>query len=127
MKVVIPGGSGQVGTILARSFHGGGHEVVVLSRRPQVRAWRVVPWDGRSLGHWQREVDDCDVVINLAGRSVNCRYTPANREEIFQSRVLSTRVAYGNRAHCEELPRRSGEAPRAWFWVQVSGLAQCRQ
>ena len=41
---VTPGGSGQVGTILARSFHGGGHEVVVLSRRPQVRAWRVVPW-----------------------------------------------------------------------------------
>ena len=70
MKVVIPGGSGQVGTILARSFHGGGHEVVVLSRRPQVRAWRVVPWDGRSLGHWQREVDDCEVVINQAGRSV---------------------------------------------------------
>jgi hypothetical protein len=47
----------------------------VLSRRPQVRAWRVVPWDGRSVGHWQREVDDCDVVINLAGRNVNCRYT----------------------------------------------------
>ena len=92
MKVVIPGGSGQVGTILARAFHGDGHDVVVLSRRPDVRPWRVVAWDGATLGDWQREIDGCDVVINLAGRSVNCRYTAANREEILQSRVLSTRV-----------------------------------
>ena len=92
MKVVIPGGSGQVGTILARAFHGDGHDVVVLSRRPDARPWRVVAWDGATLGHWQREIDGCDVVINLTGRSVNCRYTAANREEILQSRVLSTRV-----------------------------------
>ena len=92
MKVVIPGGSGQVGTILARAFHGDGHDVVVLSRRPGVRPWRVVAWDGETLGTWQREIDGCDVVINLAGRSVNCRYTAANRDEIMQSRVLSTRV-----------------------------------
>jgi hypothetical protein len=43
-------------------------------------------------GNWRSEVDGCDVVINLTGRSVNCRYTAANREEILQSRVLSTRV-----------------------------------
>lgn len=102
MKVVIPGGSGQVGTILARAFHGGGHEVVVLSRRPLVRAWRVVPWDGRALGNWQREMDGCDVVINLAGRGVNCRYTAANREEILQSRVLSTRVL-GERSRAQHV------------------------
>ena len=66
--------------------------MVVLSRRPDVRPWRVVAWDGATLGDWQNEIDGCDVVINLAGRSVNCRYTPTNREEILQSRVLSTRV-----------------------------------
>jgi NAD dependent epimerase/dehydratase family enzyme len=92
MKIVIPGGSGQVGTILARAFHRGGHDVVVLSRQPQRSLWRVVAWDGATLGKWQREVDGCDVVINLAGRSVNCRYTAANRDQIMQSRVLSTRV-----------------------------------
>jgi uncharacterized protein len=92
MKVVIPGGSGQVGTILARAFHEDGHDVVVLSRRPDARPWRVVGWDGAIPGDWQREVDGCDVVINLSGRSVNCRYTAANREEILQSRVVSTRV-----------------------------------
>src|SRR5688500_9314370 len=90
MKVVIPGGSGQVGTILARAFHQDGHDVVVLSRQPVVRPWRVVAWDGRSPGAWQKEFDGCDVVINLTGRSVNCRYTVANRDEIRQSRVVST-------------------------------------
>ena len=92
MKIVIPGGSGQVGTILARAFHREGHDVVVLSRRPNVRPWRVIAWDGLTLGDWQREIDACDVVINLTGRNVNCRYTPANREEILESRVSSTRV-----------------------------------
>jgi uncharacterized protein (TIGR01777 family) len=92
MKIVIPGGSGQVGTILARAFHHGGHDVAVLSRQPQRSPWRVVAWDGATLGNWQREINGCDVVINLAGRSVNCRYTAANRKEILQSHVLSTRV-----------------------------------
>src|SRR5436305_1418071 len=91
MKVVIPGGSGQVGTVLARAFHAGGDDVVVLSRRPDARPWRVVAWDGATLGNWQSEIDSCDIVINLTGRSVNCRYTAANREEILQSRVLGGR------------------------------------
>src|SRR5216110_2299666 len=92
MKIVIPGGSGQVGTVLARAFHGDGHDVVVLSRRPDVRPWPVVGWDGATLGAWRSELDGADVVINLAGRSVNCRYTAANRREILESRVSSTRA-----------------------------------
>ena len=92
MKIVIPGGSGQVGTVLARAFHQRGHGVVVLSRLPAVQPWRVVPWDGSTAGPWQDEFDGCDVVINLAGRSVNCRYTPSNRDQILQSRVRSTRA-----------------------------------
>jgi uncharacterized protein len=92
MKIVIPGGSGQVGTILARAFHRGGHDVAVLSRQPQRSPWRVVAWDGATFGNWQREIDGCDVVINLTGRSVNCRYTAANRAEILQSRVSSTQL-----------------------------------
>lgn len=92
MKIVIPGGSGQVGTVLARAFHHEGHEVVVLSRHIRTRPWRVVSWDGATLGDWSTELEGCDAVINLAGRSVNCRYTPANRKEILDSRVMSTRV-----------------------------------
>jgi uncharacterized protein (TIGR01777 family) len=92
MKVIIPGGSGQVGTILARAFHDDGHEVVVLARSTYYAPWRVRPWDGRTLGDWADEVDGADVVINLAGRSVNCRYGGENRREILESRVDATRV-----------------------------------
>ena len=92
MKIVIPGGSGQVGTVLARAFHQDGDEVVVLSRRPHGQPWRVVAWDGMTLDKWSKELDGCDAVINLTGRSVNCRYTVANRKEILDSRILSTRV-----------------------------------
>ena len=92
MKVVLPGGSGHVGTVLARHFHARGDEVVVLSRSPQVAPWRVVQWDGETPGLWESEIDGATVVFNLAGRSVNCRYTPANREAIFRSRILSTQA-----------------------------------
>jgi uncharacterized protein len=95
MKVVIPGGSGQVGTILARHFDARRDEVVVLSRDALKFTgvpWRVAPWDGRTLDTWARELDEADVIINLAGRSVNCRYTPANRGAILDSRVDSVRV-----------------------------------
>jgi uncharacterized protein len=92
MRVVIPGGSGQVGTILARAFHQQGVDVAVLSRQPKSCPWRVVRWDGETLGAWQREIDGADVVVNLAGRSINCRYNATRRREILQSRVASTRV-----------------------------------
>ena len=74
MKVVIPGGSGRLGTLLARSFSEDGHEVVVISRhQTTTKPWRWVPWNGRTLQPWMEEIDGADVVINLAGRSVDCR------------------------------------------------------
>lgn len=111
LKIVIPGGSGQVGTVLARAFHHDGHDVVVLSRRPEVRPWRVLAWDGVTRGDWSTELDGCDAVINLAGRSVNCRYTPANRRDILDSRVLSTRIVGEAIAHVAHPPR---------VWLQAS-------
>lgn len=92
MKIVIPGGSGHLGTLLAESFHRGGDEVVVLSRDPRSAPWRMVQWDGRTAGDWAAEIDGADVVINLAGASVNCRYNEENRREILESRVFSTRT-----------------------------------
>ena len=92
MKIVIPGGSGQVGTLLARAFHAEGHAIVVLARHPGPTPWRSVAWDGASVGAWATELDGADVVINLAGRSVNCRYTPEHRRQILESRVASTRA-----------------------------------
>jgi uncharacterized protein (TIGR01777 family) len=85
MKIVIPGGSGQVGRILARHFHGKGHAVTVLSRNPRPEPWQVVNWDGVAT-----HLEQSDVCINLVGRSVNCRYHAANRRSIRESRVDAT-------------------------------------
>jgi uncharacterized protein (TIGR01777 family) len=92
MKIIIPGGTGQIGTALAGLLYAEGHEVIVLSRNPASTPWRTMRWEGQSLGPWATEFEGADAVINLAGRSVNCRYSPANREAIKQSRVATTRL-----------------------------------
>ena len=94
MKIVIPGGTGQVGGLLRRHLVAAGHEVVVLSRHPAPLEPGVthLQWDGRTLGSWADAVDGCDAVINLAGRTVSCRYTEENLRQMMDSRVESTRV-----------------------------------
>ncbi len=92
MKIVIPGGSGQVGHVLARHFHGEGHQVIVLSRTPRATPWRTVTWDAATPGPWTAELESSDVCINLTGRSVNCRYHAANRRLIRESRTCSTHL-----------------------------------
>lgn len=92
LRIVIPGGTGQVGTILARHFQETGHHVTVIGRHPKPAEWNTVSWSGTEPGPWTQELDGCDVVINLAGRSVNCRYNAANRREIKNSRVITTNL-----------------------------------
>lgn len=92
MRIVIPGGSGQVGGILARHFHAQGHTVTVLSRGPRPEPWGVRFWDGIAPAEWISELEGSDVCVNLAGRSVNCRYNDANRRAIFCSRINTTRL-----------------------------------
>jgi uncharacterized protein (TIGR01777 family) len=115
MKIVVPGGSGQVGNILARAFHAAGHDVVVLSRGVLDRPWRVVLWDGEGVSDWVRELDGADAVINLAGRSVNCRYGPKNRREILDSRVQSTRAV-------GEAVRRVANPPPVWLQASTATI-----
>jgi uncharacterized protein (TIGR01777 family) len=115
VKVVIPGGSGQVGTVLARAFHGEGHNVVVLTREPSPAPWRTVGWDAASAGAWAEELEGADAVINLAGRSVNCRYTPENRRQIMDSRVVSTRVL-------GEAIARAARPPRVWLQASTATI-----
>ena len=115
MKIVIPGGSGQVGTILARAFVKDGHEVVVLSRSAQKADWRVMEWDAETLGNWAKEFENADVVINLAGRSVNCRYTDENRRQIIESRVRSTKVVGA-------AIEKAANPPRVWLQASTATI-----
>lgn len=92
LRIVIPGGSGQVGRVLARYFSQRGHQVIVLTRGPHTAEWQTVHWDAQTPGIWTQYLEGADVCINLTGRSVNCRYTPENRLEIYNSRIASTRL-----------------------------------
>jgi len=92
LRIVIPGGSGQVGTALARYFQERGHFVSVLTRSPYSAPWQTVHWDGQTEGPWTETLDGADVCINLSGRSVNCRYTPGNCADIYNSRIGTTRL-----------------------------------
>jgi uncharacterized protein len=115
VKVLLPGGTGQVGTVLARAFHADHHEVVVLSRTPHKAPWRIVAWDAEGLGPWTRELDGADVVVNLAGRSVNCRYTAENRRLIKDSRVNSTRIV-------GEAIAASARPPHVWLQMSTATI-----
>ena len=114
MKVILAGGSGQVGTLLCRALAADGHQVVILSRKPAA-AWKTVPWDAQNLGSWISEVDGADAVINLAGRSVNCRYTAENRKLIYDSRVRSARVV-------GEAIAQSPHPPRLWLQMSTATI-----
>ncbi len=111
MKIVLAGGSGQVGTALAQHYHSKGADVVVLTRRPADMPWRTAYWDAETLGDWTLEIEGADAIFGLAGRSVNCRYTPKNKRLIMDSRVNSTRV----------LGEAIGQAKYApGVWIQAS-------
>lgn len=105
LRIVLPGGSGQVGRMLASYFQERGHHVTVLTRLPFAATWQTVHWDGENPGPWIEYLDGADVCINLAGRSVNCRYTQANRQAIYDSRIRSTRLLGEVIASLVEPPR----------------------
>ena len=108
LRIVLAGGAGHLGNLLARYFHHAGHTITILSRSERPSPWPVVVWDGEHLGDWASKLEGVDVLINLSGRSVNCRYTPANRLAIMNSRVRSTRVL-------GEAIAGLGNPPRLWI------------
>jgi uncharacterized protein len=105
MKIVIPGGSGHVGQSLERFFRAKGDEVVIISRSKGVK------WDGKTLGDWVTALEGADLIINLTGRSVNCRYTPENFAEMHASRIDSTRVLGEAIGRFEQKPK---------LWINAS-------
>src|SRR5919206_1053797 len=115
-RVVLAGGSGFLGRALVEEFERAGYEPVVLTRR--VRSNRLlarqVEWDGQNVGAWARELEGAAVVINLAGRSVECRHTPKHRREIVESRVRSVEGLGRAIQACERPPK---------VFVQAASLA----
>jgi len=101
-RIVLAGGTGHVGRMLAERFHRQGDQVTIIARHRLSGPRQSLLWDGHTLGDWARVIDGADVVINLAGRSVNCRYNETKRRQIMESRIESTRVigkAIGQSSH----------------------------
>ena len=105
-RIVLAGGGGFLGQLLASYFQPRGWESIVLARRPSAKAaFKEIAWDGRTIGDWAQSLEGAEAVINLAGRSVNCRYNADNRRAIMESRVDSTRVLGEAIARCTTPPR----------------------
>ncbi|HYY93746.1 MAG TPA: TIGR01777 family oxidoreductase [Pyrinomonadaceae bacterium] len=105
-RIVLAGGSGFLGRALSGELARAGYEVVVLTRklRKGSSQARQVQWDGRTVGAWARELEGAAAVVNLAGRSVDCRHTRKNRREIVRSRVGSVEAVGRAIAACEVPP-----------------------
>lgn len=124
-KVILAGGSGFLGRALTRHFTQGGYDVVVLTRRlgTSVANARVAYWDGATKGAWCAELDGAHAVINLAGRSVDCRYTLKNRRLILESRLKSTRIIALAIKDCATPPKRWVNAASATIYADTRGDA----
>lgn len=114
-EIILAGGTGFTGGILTRHFLARGDRVAVLTRRPPAaskqRNLRWVRWDGETLGSWVADLDGAAALVNLAGRSVNCRYHATSRREILESRVRSAQVLATALQRCVRPPP---------VWVQAA-------
>ncbi|QXV66722.1 TIGR01777 family protein [Mucilaginibacter sp. 21P] len=109
-KIILAGGAGSLGTKLAEYYSDKANEIVILSRKPKAPQGniRTVVWDAKTAGDWIKELDGSDILINLCGKNVNCRYTDKNKAEILSSRLVPTRLL-------GEVIARSENPPALWL------------
>jgi len=103
--ILIAGGSGFLGQELARYFTAKGDEVKILGRGKQQSEFKLIQWDAKHLGDWIAEIEWADVLINMTGKSVNCRYTEKAKKEILRSRVDSTAILCKALSQAENPPK----------------------
>lgn len=115
MKIIIAAGTGFLGKNLEQYFTAKGHQVYILTRNPNRK--NEFHWDARTLGEWKNLMENADVLINLAGKSVDCRYTPKNRQEIYDSRINSTKVLQQAVDQCRSKPKVWMNASSATIYI----------
>jgi len=93
-KIILAGGNGYLGGVLADYYRNLADEIIILSRSPKAQNGniRTLLWDGKTEGDWVNQLEGAEMLINLCGKNVNCRYTKTNRDEIVNSRILPTRL-----------------------------------
>jgi uncharacterized protein len=125
-KIIIAGGTGFIGQEMIKYF-GKENAIVVLTRNisgtsnnrnhysslqnDDIINTRFVKWDGITEGDWMKELERADILINLAGQSVNCRYNEKNKQKIFDSRIFSTKILGTAIQKCNTAPQ---------LWINAS-------
>lgn len=115
MKIIIAGGTGFLGENLETYFTEKGNQVYILTRKPQRE--NEIYWDAKTIGDWKNILEKADVLINLTGKSVDCRYHEKNKQEIYSSRINSTKILQEAIDQCTEKPRLWLNASSATIYV----------
>jgi uncharacterized protein (TIGR01777 family) len=106
-KLIIAAGTGFLGESLIQYFKNKCEEIIVLTRgKSQLKnGIKYVNWDAKTLSGWKKELENADLLINLAGKSVDCRYTDENKKQILASRIDSTKILNQAVLLCENPPK----------------------
>lgn len=115
MKIIIAAGTGFLGKDLEKYFTEKGNEVYILTRSPKRN--NEMYWNAKTLGEWKNILENADILINLAGKSVDCRYTEKNKKEIYSSRIDSTKVLQQAIDNCRNKPKVWLNASSATIYV----------
>jgi uncharacterized protein (TIGR01777 family) len=105
-KLIIAGGTGFLGQALCSHLENRFNEIVILSRTKDKTEGKIryIKWDANTAGNWCRELENAEAVINLCGKSVDCRYTEKNKAVIFSSRLYSTKIIGEAIQNCSQPP-----------------------
>ncbi len=115
MKIIIAGGTGFLGENLEKYFIKKGDQVYILTRNPQRK--NEIYWDAQTIGEWKNSLEKADILINLTGKSVDCRYHEKNKQEIYSSRIDSTRILQKAVDQCSDQPKIWLNASSATIYV----------
>ncbi|MBS7232029.1 TIGR01777 family oxidoreductase [Flavobacterium psychroterrae] len=106
-KLIIAAGTGFLGQVLVNHFKDKFEEIVILTRGKShiIEGIKYVNWNAKTFSGWENELENATVLINLAGKSVDCRYTKENKKEILLSRIESTKILNKAVLNCENPPK----------------------
>lgn len=107
MKIIIAAGTGFLGNVLVNHFQSKSNDIIVLTRGKTIlkNNVRYIHWNAKTMTGWEKELENADVLINLAGKSVDCRYNEANKKEILLSRIKSTKILNKAVLQCTNPPK----------------------